>query len=187
MDIKSIKGIAVVSIGDGARLGEVSDALFDLDDRRVRALVVGQGGLFGGKERILDFDDVKSVGSDAVMIEARDQMVADRDDPRYRTYPDIGRLASMRVVSEAGELIGSLATVRVNPIDGIFTDIEVSHHGLLGPFRSHLIVPASTVIRFGEDVVVVPGQYVEGAQPDAGAPPRENPPGEVQAPPPSDG
>lgn len=183
MDVKSLKGIAVVSIADGARLGAVDGVLFDLNRARVRAFVVGSGGLFGGKERVLDFADVKSIGADAVMIESRELMVSDRDDPKFRAYPDIGNVTSLRVVSEAGALIGNLTTVRINPADGSFSDIEVAHRGLMGRFRSNIIVPAPAVTRFGEDVVVIPNRYVEQSERESATTPTEPPPTEIEPPP----
>ncbi len=159
MDIKSMKGIAIVAVGDGSRLGAVSDALFDLDNKRVKAFIVGSGGLFGGSDRILDIDDVKSIGTDAVMIDSRDQLVADRSDARYQAFPNIGKVTSLRVVSESGSLVGDLATLQFDPNTSTLTDIEVSQHGLLASFRSNMSVPAAAVVRFGQDVAVIPDQY----------------------------
>jgi uncharacterized protein YrrD len=163
MDIKTLKGIAVVSIDDGARLGAINDALFDLEDRCVRAFIVGDGGLFGGSTRILDMSDVQSIGADAVMIGSRDLLKADRDDTRYQTFANMGAVTSLRVVSQSGDLVGNLATIHVETSDGKFSDIEVSRHGLLGAFQAKIVVPAESVISFGRDVAVIPDKFVQTA------------------------
>ncbi len=167
MDIKSIKGIAIVAVSDGSRLGSVSDALFDLEKRQVKAFIVGSGGLFGGSDRILDISDVKSIGTDAVMIDSRDQLIADRNDTRYQVFPDIGKATSLRVVSESGSLVGDLATLQFDPNTGSVTDIEVSQHGLFASFRSNMTVPTTSVLRFGQDVAVISDEYAAQATSEA--------------------
>ncbi len=159
MDIKTLKGIAVVSIDDGARLGAIHDILFDLDNKNVRGFVVSSGGIFGGTSRILDMSDVKSIGVDAVMIASRDLLKADRDDERYKQFPNFHDATSLRVVSQSGALVGDLATIMIDPANGTFTDIQVSKGGLFSSFRSNLVVPATSVIRFGRDVAVIPDEY----------------------------
>ncbi|MGA7669091.1 MAG: PRC-barrel domain-containing protein [Nitrolancea sp.] len=164
MDIKTLKGIAVVAIDDGARLGSVNDVLSDLDHRRVRAFVVSDGGLFGGKNRILDIGDVQSVGADAVMIQSRDVLKADREDARYQAYPNLHALTSLRVVSQNGDLVGNISTIHFEASDGAFTDLEISKHGLLGSFQSKIICPAAAAVSMGRDVVVIPNDYAGQSQ-----------------------
>ncbi len=159
MEIKTIKGIAVVSITDGERLGEVSDILFDLDERRVRGLVVSSGGVFSGTSRILDMSDVENIGGDAVMIASRDQLKADRSDARYQSFLNLSAMTSLRVVSQSGDLVGNLSTVRIDTSDGKFTDIEVSRHGLIASFGANILVPSNSVVSFGPDVAIIPDEF----------------------------
>jgi len=169
MDIKSLKGIAVVAIDDGARLGSVQDVLSDLDQRCVRAFVVSEGKLFGGSNRILDIGDVQSIGADAVMIQSRDLLKADRDDSRYQAYSNLSSLTSLRVVSETGDLVGNMSTVHFKTDDGTFTDLEIGKHGLLGSFQSKIVVPASAAVSMGRDVVVIPHDFTDQAREEKSA------------------
>ncbi len=159
MDIKQLKGIAVVAIDDGARLGSVSDVLVDLDHRCVRALVMNEGGLLRGNNRILDIGDVRSVGADAVMIQSRDLLKADREDTRYQTFPNLHTISSLRVVSQNGDLVGNMSTINFETSDGTFTDLEISKHGLLGSFQAKIVVPAAAAVSMGRDVIVIPNEY----------------------------
>lgn len=170
MDIKSFKGIAVVSIDDGARVGAVSDILFDLEQRQIRAFIVGEGKLLGGVSRILDIADVKSIGADALMIPSRDLLKADREDDRYKRYANLHAVMSLKVVSETGNFVGNLSTVQIETEGGTFTDIEVGQRGLLSTFHSKIVVPAGSVTAFGRDVVIIPKEFVPAAEPkDASA------------------
>ncbi len=159
MDIKQLKGIAVIAIDDGARLGSVNDVLVDLDHRCVRAFVINEGGLLRGNNRILDIGDVRSVGADAVMIQSRDLLKADREDTRYQSFPNLHTITSLRVVSQNGDLVGNMSTIHFETNDGTFTDLEISKHGLLGSFQSKIVVPAAAAVSMGRDVVVIPNEY----------------------------
>ena len=64
----------VVNVTDGARLGFVSDALIDIGEGRVVALIVpGNGRFFGlfGREPdyVLPWDCIKRIASDIVLVE----------------------------------------------------------------------------------------------------------------------
>ncbi len=159
MDIKSLKGIAVVAIDDGARLGSVNDVLCDLDNRSVRAFVINDGGRLRSTNRILDIGDVRSIGADAVMIQSRDVLKADREDTRYQSFTNLHSVTSLHVVSQSGDMVGNIATIQFETSDGTFSDLEISKHGLLGTFQAKIVVPAAAAVSMGRDVVVIPNEY----------------------------
>lgn len=64
MDADTLKGLAVVSLAEGTRLGRVTDVLFETEPLRVVALQArGAGGDF-----VLPFERVRNVGADAVTV-----------------------------------------------------------------------------------------------------------------------
>lgn len=164
MDIKAFKGIAIVSIDDGARVGAVSDILFDLEHRQIRAFIVGDGGLFGGTSRILDIADVKSIGADALMIASRDVLKADREDERYKPFSNLHAVMSLKVVTETGDYVGTLSTIQIETTGGTFTDLEIGKRGFLSTFHATTVVPAGAVTSFGRDVVIIPKEFASAAE-----------------------
>ncbi len=156
MDAKDLKGIPMIAIQDGEKVGEVDRVLFDLAERRVQALTVRSGGLLGGSLGIVDMADVKSIGSDAVMIPSREVVHEQPADDRYRGLPDLDRLTSLRVVTADGTLLGHVASVQLDERTGAMTAIGVSKGGLTAAFKSPTLVPIGEVISIGPDVAVVP-------------------------------
>ncbi len=73
--INELKTKEVINVSDGARLGYVSDALIDLSDGRLTAIVVpGAYRLLGflGKEDdfVIKWEDIKKIGDDIIIIDS---------------------------------------------------------------------------------------------------------------------
>lgn len=161
MDVKKLKGIAVVAIESGEKVGAVDDVLFNLEDRSVQALAVKSGGLLSSSSSVVEMADVKSIGSDAVMIADRGALQGDQNEHRFRQFPDLGDVTSLRVVTEGGSFVGTISTVRFDEQTGQITDVEISKSGLGSIFGRHLVVPISAVVSIGRDVVVIPDSWAE--------------------------
>jgi uncharacterized protein YrrD len=164
MDAKTLKGIAVVAIKDGEKIGSVDRVRFDLGARRVQAVTVGTGGLIGSHTYYLPAEGIQSIGTDAVMIPDRSVLLPDSAADRFQQYPTLEDLQSLRVVTEAGAVAGSVATVHLDAANGLLTEIEVAPPGITGVFRSHFLVPIEQVISIGRDVVVIPNRYGNGGE-----------------------
>ncbi len=64
----------VVSINDGKRLGYIFDLEIDMDTGKVASFVIPGGsrilGFLGrGGELVLDWDDIKKIGRDVVLVD----------------------------------------------------------------------------------------------------------------------
>lgn len=178
MDAKRLKGMPVVAIEGGEQLGTVRDILFSIDDRAIQAFSVHSGGLIGGTTNVVEQRDVQSIGPDAVMVQSRAVLQGDETEHRYRQYPSLSEIGSLKVVSEDGSRVGSVATVLVDEQSGVITGLEIVRAGFTGPFRPNVSVPIDTVISIGRDAVVIPAQIAhppaEGEQPEATPGPEES-------------
>lgn len=79
ISLEELRYKEVISITDGSRYGYIGDVTFDLEDGRIRELVVpGQRrffGLFGRKEStVFRWDSVKRFGEQTVLIEGEPEM-----------------------------------------------------------------------------------------------------------------
>lgn len=165
MDVKSLSGIAVVSIEDGEKVGTVDDVVFNLESRRVIGFRLGRTGLIRGGRSVVSMSDVESVGSDAVMIRNRSMVRDEQNEREFADRPHLRELTSLRVVTQDGAYVGNLATVRFDPSNGSITHLEVSGGSLMSMLRRNREIPADVVLSMGTDVVVVPDQYgPEGSQ-----------------------
>ncbi|HET7034340.1 MAG TPA: PRC-barrel domain-containing protein [Thermomicrobiaceae bacterium] len=161
MDAKTLKGIAVVAIQDGQKVGSVSQVRFNIDRRRIQGFEVGTGGLFGGNTLYLPMDNVASLGPDAIMIRDRDALSGDSASDQVQQFPTLDDLTSLRVISQGGALLGTLARVDIDPQTGAMSAIEIEKPGITGAFKAHIDVPIDQVISLGRDVAVVPDSVTE--------------------------
>lgn len=181
MDVKKLRGMAVVSIRDGEQVGTIDDVLVDLDARAIAAMVVRAAGSAGGGIGVVDMGAVRAIGHDAVMIADRSAVTADRADQRRATFPNLGQITSLRVVTDRGTVAGGVATVHVDDRTGQLSDVEVVPSGFLGPWRHHRVVPIAQVTSIGRDVVVIPDALLRASETqDQPVRPRERPPSDSE-------
>ena len=155
--VSEIIGKTVVSAETGDRLGSIADAL--VDQGRVVALVLG-GGLLG-KEHVLPFRDIQTLGGDTVLARTGSGMMDPREWRKAGT--ETARSSALRgkpVVTTGGRRLGHINDLLVDAQTGAFEELEVSSGGLRSR-RTRL--RASTQIRIGADAVVVPEDALEHA------------------------
>lgn len=152
MDVRKIRGRAVVTIAAGEKVGEVDDVVIDGQERRVAAFKVTSGGLLHRNHVYLPFGGVRSIGDDAVMIQD-DGVLQQSYGERADGYFTLETLMKTRVVSESGTYLGDVVAAHFEPADGRLTEIEVGTGGL---FRSNTVIDAGSVISVGSDIIIVP-------------------------------
>lgn len=156
-------GLAVFSIAEGKRVGEVASLLVHRASRRVTW--IGVTGSAFSRERYLHYDRVQTIGADALMIES--EAALDRElHPDERRELDTS-LSGRPVLSERGERLGSVVDYVLSPETGkILTfRFETGGGGLarLIPFSHHeaIDVPDAMVVTLGADALVVPQGVAE--------------------------
>lgn len=152
MDVDKLKGMAIVSMSEGSKLGTVSGALFDSASLRLTALdAKGDGGRF-----IVPLGQVKAFGADAVTVEssAVTQMSTEGG---TTTEVALDTLRKRKVVDEAGSLLGTLHTLDIEPTSGDVSSIVVHKGGLLGLGGSSTTIPATAIKSIGHDLITVEG------------------------------
>src|SRR5690349_15432519 len=128
MDANTLKGMPVISMQEGTRLGRVEQALFDLAARQLRAVEVrGDAGTF-----IVPFEQIESIGSDAVTVASSQVTQAPNTGSSLGTLLGMHELGKLKVVDNAGTLLGSLDAIEFNAASGNVTQLSVHKGGLLG-------------------------------------------------------
>lgn len=125
-----LKGLPVIDLKSGTKIGEVSD-LSVTGDGNVKGLLVKQGSLFK-KTFLLRVEDVHSYGGDGVTIENGDVLEQLQTPPEF-TFEHHGRLSGRMMLTQDGKELGLLQDVyfleEVGTIvgyeltDGFFSDI----------------------------------------------------------------
>jgi uncharacterized protein YrrD len=163
---KLVKGTAVVSLADGAKLGTVDHVYLDPARKEIVGFSFHQGGgLFGSKASgLVDVSDVHAFGDDAVTVSdvstIRSELAlsAQRDE-----LIELEDLLKRKVLTEGGVFVGQIVSVRFGHDSYRLTGIEVSP----GFFKDNRVLPADSVRQIGSELVVVSDAVC--------APPRERP------------
>jgi uncharacterized protein YrrD len=163
MNSKHLKGLAVISIADGAKLGTIDDIYLDPAAKRVVGFSVAGGSVGGAPDAGLTIDatEVHTLGQDALTL-------ADMTSPHgagvsaaYGSLALLEDLAKRKVVTEGGTHVGQVASVEFDEQTFALTQVEVSP----GFFRTNRSVTADQLVSIGEDVVVVADAVLAEAEP----------------------
>lgn len=151
MKTSDITGKAVLSISTGVRLGRVEEVLFDPASLDMAALRISAYG----QQAVVPFDQVHSIGRDAVMVAGTDVaqwITTSRAAEGLVTFDD---LKHHKVVDDAGTLLGTPRAIAVDSQTGRLHQLEVHGGGMLGMGGQTTTVPGSDVTGVGADVIVV--------------------------------
>jgi uncharacterized protein YrrD len=171
-----IKGLAVVSIADGERIGTIDRVYVDPHNLSIAGFdVTEQGGFLSpGRTTYIRTDEVHALGPDALTINhggifQEPGRTVDRDE-----LFEIDHLRQDEVATEGGEHIGSVADFDFDPQTFAIAEVEINR-GLL---KSNLIVPATLIMSMGKDLVIVKNQVLESLnqpQPEPESAPEPSP------------
>ena len=171
MNSKHLKGLALVTIADGTKLGTIDHAFLDLAARRVAGFSISTGGRPLGwaveAGMAVDAAEVHSLGPDALTLDDAAAHGAEVN-AAYGALVPLGELTKRKVVTEGGVFVGEVASLDFDERTFRVTQVEVSP----GFLRRHQRVPADRLVSIGRDVLVVadaaPGRD-DGARDAAGA------------------
>ena len=172
--VKDVIGKTIISIESGDKLGTVSDALMDDGSVSLVALVVGGGVL--GKEHVLPFSDVHTLGGDTVLARAD----AGISGPREWRESGVqatrsSALKGRPVVTMTGHKLGEVSDLLVDPRSGAFAALEVAASDFGGLRTKRSLIKPGAEIRIGPDAVVVPDVPGEPTERDGGEPQASQP------------
>lgn len=166
--ISEVVGKAIISTASGDKLGTVSDGLMDNESNALVALVIS-GGVFG-KEHVLPYADVQTVGGDAILARGATGVLTGKEwrgDGRDTTRSSA--LKGRAVVTTAGEKIGVVADLMVDDRTGRLESLEVSRPDFAGLLARRSLLPGVAQLRIGQDAVIVPATAAEAMRDDDAA------------------
>jgi sporulation protein YlmC with PRC-barrel domain len=151
MNASRLKGQPVVSMADGAQVGTVKELLFETADVRLTALVLrAHSG-----ESTLPFGLIRSVGTDAVMIERTADTTGMHGQTELTTTRSLTELLGLSAVNVAGTLLGQVKEVEINEQDGRLTTLQVHRGGVLGLGGTTVTIPSAAIRGIGPKLITV--------------------------------
>lgn len=158
MDASKLKGMAIVSISEGATLGHIDDVLIDTKALRIDALHVK-----GDKQQfVVPFARIKNVGADAVTIE-NSQVTQAAPEGSSGSVTGLDRLKRLKVVDEAGTHLGTVSSIDVDQATGQVLGLAAHKGGLLGLGGETTLIAAGDIRSIGAEVMTV-AQIQPGAR-----------------------
>lgn len=151
MNPDKLKGVAVVAQDDGARLGRVAGTLFDRATLQLRAIQVkGDGQGF-----IVPFEQVRTIGADAVMVGSSHDSQAASSAGEYAQLIDYGAIKKLKVVDSAGTYTGTVQGLEIDPASGKTLRLVAHKGGVLGLGGETTTIDSSTITGVGPELITV--------------------------------
>jgi sporulation protein YlmC with PRC-barrel domain len=151
MNTGRLKGIAVVSLAEGTRLGQVDAPLFDSVSLQLRAFQVkGDGQTF-----IVPLDLVRSIGTDAITVESSQATQAPSKGGEFGSLVELTALKQLKVVDAAGTFLGTLHDLELDSTSGQALRIVVHKGGMLGLGGETTTIEAADIRSVGSDLITV--------------------------------
>jgi sporulation protein YlmC with PRC-barrel domain len=151
MNTETLKGIAVVSLDEGAKLGTVDRALFDPATLQLLAFQIkGNGQTF-----IIPWERVQTIGKDAIMVTSSQATQTAASGGAFGHAVDLHALKQLKVVDASGSLIGTLRDLDLDPTSGRALSLTTHKGGLLGFGGETTTIEAAAIRGIGTDLITV--------------------------------
>lgn len=148
-----LAGLAIIDVRDGKKLGAVNEVVISPDDGRLLGFVMKRGGLFSSDEAIVEIEDVRSIGPDAITVEGDE--VAHTPEASGEAFRDARggdrSLVGRKVVTQGGSVAGQVSDFVVNEVQRRVTALIVGG-GLLEQGNA---LQADRIVSVGPDVIIV--------------------------------
>jgi uncharacterized protein YrrD len=158
-----IKGLPVVTMAEGKRIGKVDDVLIDPDGKGVAWFRVHSGGILGGDRWWVSARAVHGMGEDAVTIKSEADVLAPADAPEAEAMVKARRtIIGSKVVTENGEQLGEVRDYEFAPDTFALTYLFVPPS--MNLFGQLLTIAADRVLMIGEDAILVSAGALQSAE-----------------------
>ena len=153
MRSRDVIGKPVVSADGGQKIVAVSDLLLDHSHTHLAGLVIGNGWFT--TEHVLLYENVQTIGPDAVLARTRDGIVdAGEWKKRGLQVTRTSVLKNRRVLTTGGNAIGTVRDVLVDEKTGDVEGYEIARASA-GIFAKHVVVPRSDQVTIGQAAIIV--------------------------------
>lgn len=130
MKLSELKGRPVVSLADAQNVGNVGEVLVDRSYLQIQALTVLSKRRDAGL--VVSFGAVRGIGPDAITIEDQKSLRAPSQVPEYDTFVRLGDLLHKNVLSEDGQVLGSISEIHFDAHSGRIDRFEYNGKPLAG-------------------------------------------------------
>lgn len=151
----SIIGLPIVETETGTQIGEIGEIVVNVEEAILFGLIISGSNWFSG-ENIITFEEVASVGRDAVMI-SNHHVIRSIDTLSIANYNYYLRdLLNKEIITDGGLRLGILTNIMINSVTGEIKWYEISDSMVMDLLYGRMIMPLPQVQIVGQDKVIVP-------------------------------
>ncbi|MBT2754623.1 PRC-barrel domain-containing protein [Mesobacillus foraminis] len=147
-----LKGLPVINLQDGTRLGDICD-LSVSGDGRVKALLLKKG-TFIKKTFSIKVENVDSFGWDGVMVKDQSVLEALQGPPEF-TLEHQGKLSGKMMYSQEGEQLGLFEDVYFQEELGTIVGYELTDGFFSDITTGKRVIKAADPPAIGKDAIIV--------------------------------
>jgi len=150
---KDLIGLAIVDVRDGKKLGNADELVISPDDGKLLGFIMKSGGLFSSEEVIVEIEDVRSIGADAITVDGDEVAhTLEASAEAFREARGGGRsLVGRKVVTQGGTLGGQVSDVVINEEQRRVTALLIGG----GMLEQGDALPADRIVSVGPDLIVI--------------------------------
>lgn len=149
-------GKPVAAYDTGERFAQVLDLIFDQDTNQLLALLLSEGG-FLSSAKVLPLDQIKAIGSDAVITDSEQSVVRVNQVPQIQQIMNRHNiLRGTHILTTDGRDLGKMIDLFFDEATGAIEGYEVSGGLFADAYSGRSFVPAPQTLRIGEHYAFVP-------------------------------
>jgi len=149
----SLIGMPVYTLDSARKLGYIKDVIYDSMNSQLMAFTMEHPGLFSPKRYVLPFQNVHSVGRDAIMVENKQALVPGHEQQDISDIIYRGHTAGDKIVMTD---LGRVSDVLINPDTGNAVSYVVSSGFAKDIGRGRNYVDARNANVIGPNAIIVP-------------------------------
>jgi uncharacterized protein YrrD len=149
---KELRGIAIVDVTGGRRLGRIDEVVVSPEDLRLIGFVLKEGGLLNQRELVIRAEHVRAMGPDAVTVEGDvAQEIGQQEEAFAEARGGSRPLLGAKAVTEDGALLGEIDDLSLDESTLRVAAVTL-RGGLMG---SGDAIAADRIASVGPDMVVI--------------------------------
>jgi len=158
---KGLIGKPVVSYDTGERFKNIVDLIFDQENNIILGFLVDEGGWFSNA-LVLPLENIKAIGSDAVIVHSREAIAPANDFPLIQSILERDNiLRGTKIMTVDGRDLGTMSDLYFDDTTGVIEGYEVSGGIFADAYSGRSFVPAPETLKIGEDVAFVPSETAD--------------------------
>lgn len=151
-------GLPVISLEEGAKVGHIKGLILNPGAKALVALVVEGRGVFK-EQKFIPFAKVHSVGANAVTVSRGQNAQKAANLPEMvQLWKDRTPLIGARVVTESGDILGTVVDYGIDPATGAVAGLEIAPSSLGATLKGRSWLLAGSLRTLGKEIIVVANQ-----------------------------